>query len=238
MLFEQYYLSCLAHGSYLIGSEGEAAVVDPQRDIEIYLDAAREHGLRIRHVIETHLHADFVSGHHELAGRTGAAIYLGPGSDAAFPHVAVKDGDEVRFGRCILRFFETPGHTLESITVLVTDLDRSPEPFAALTGDTLFVGDVGRPDLSPTHTPQQLAALLYRSLFEKLLKLPDQVQVFPAHGAGSLCGRQMSSERFSTIGKERASNPMLRVASEEEFVARMTADLPPRPEYFFRDVEL
>src|SRR5579862_8099082 len=172
MYFEQFYLSCLAHASYMIGSEGVAAVVDPQRDVDLYLDEAAKHGLRIEHVIETHLHADFVSGHQELAARTGAKIYLGARAGATFPHVPVKEGDEVHFGRCVLRFLETPGHTLESICIVVTDLDRSPEPFAVLTGDTLFIGDVGRPDLSPGHTPQQLAGLLYQSLHEKLMTLP------------------------------------------------------------------
>src|SRR5271166_5224203 len=194
MYFEQFYLGCLAHASYMLGSEGEAVIVDPQRDVEIYLEAAQKHGLQIRYIFETHLHADFVSGHQELAARTGAKIYVGARAGAQFPHVAVSEGDEIRFGQCRLRFLETPGHTLESICVLVTDLDRSPEPFAVLTGDTLFIGDVGRPDLSPDHTPQQLAALLYDSLHGKLLGLPDDTLVYPAHGAGSLCGRQMSNE--------------------------------------------
>src|SRR5437867_12095307 len=140
MIFEQFYLGCLAHASYLIGSEGVAAVVDPQRDVGIYVDAAAERGLRIGHVIETHLHADFVSGHHELAARTGAEIYVGARAGATFPHVAVREGDEIRFGRCALRILETPGHTVESICILVTDLEPPPEPFAVLTGDTLFIG--------------------------------------------------------------------------------------------------
>jgi hydroxyacylglutathione hydrolase len=238
MYFEQFYLTCLSHASYMLGSEGVAAVVDPQRDINIYLDEARKNNLRIEHVIETHLHADFVSGHHELAERTGAKIYLGARAGAKFPHVPVRDGDEIAFGRCRLRFLETPGHTVESISIVVTDLDRGPEPFAVLTGDTLFIGDVGRPDLSPDHTPQQLAGLLYDSLREKLLRLPDSVEVYPAHGAGSLCGRQLSNERRSTIGKERASNYALRAASKEEFVRLLTSELPERPGYFGQDVEI
>jgi len=238
MYFEQFYLGCLAHASYMIGSEGVAAVVDPQRDVEIYLEAARQNGLRIGHVIETHLHADFVSGHRELAARTGAKIYVGAQAGAQFPHVAVSEGHEIRFGGCRLRFLETPGHTMESICVLVTDLDRSPEPFAALTGDTLFIGDVGRPDLSPGCTPQQLAGLLYDSLHGKLLSLPDDVRVYPAHGAGSLCGRQMSSERSSTIGEQRVANYALRAASRDEFVRMLTDALPERPAYFARDAEI
>src|SRR5437763_6751659 len=186
MYFQQFYLGCLSHASYVIGSEGVAAVVDPQRDVGIYIEDAVKHGLRIEYVIETHLHADFISGHAELATLTGATIYLGAQAGARFPHVPVHDGDEVRFGKCALGFLETPGHTAESISILVTDTEKSPEPFAVLTGDTLFIGDVGRPDLSPDHTPQQLAALLYDSLHNKLLRLPDEVQVFPAHGAGSL----------------------------------------------------
>jgi len=238
MYFEQFYLSCLAHASYMIGSEGVAAVIDPQRDVEIYLEDARKHGLRIEHVIETHLHADFVSGHQELAARTGAKIYVGARAGATFPHVAVHEGGEVRFGQCHLRFLETPGHTVESICILVTDLERSPEPFAVLTGDTLFIGDVGRPDLSPGFTPQQLAGLLYDSLHQKLLKLSDDVSVYPAHGAGSLCGRQISAERCSTLGKERASNYALKAASREEFVNLLTDALPERPGYFQRDAEI
>jgi rhodanese-related sulfurtransferase/glyoxylase-like metal-dependent hydrolase (beta-lactamase superfamily II) len=238
MYFEQFYLGCLAHASYMAGSEGVAAVVDPQRDVEIYLDAARQNGLRIEHVIETHLHADFVSGHHELAARTGAKIYVGARAGAQFPHVAVADGDEIRFGQCRMRFLETPGHTVESICVLLTDLDRSPDPFAVLTGDTLFIGDVGRPDLSPGHTPQQLAALLYDSLHGKLLSLPNDVRVYPAHGAGSLCGRQMSNERSSTIGEQRVANYALRAANRDEFVHLLTDALPERPAYFARDAEI
>ncbi|HUE24919.1 MAG TPA: rhodanese-like domain-containing protein [Bryobacteraceae bacterium] len=238
MYFEQFYLGCLAHASYMVGSEGIAAVVDPQRDVEIYLEAARRNGLRIEHVIETHLHADFVSGHRELAARTGAKIYVGARAGARFPHVAVCQGDEVAFGQCRLRFLETPGHTLESVCVLVSDLDRSPEPFAVLTGDTLFIGDVGRPDLSPGHTPQQLAGLLYDSLHRKLLSLPDDLRVYPAHGAGSLCGRQMSSERSSTIGEQRIKNYALQAASRDDFVHMLTDALPERPAYFARDAEI
>jgi glyoxylase-like metal-dependent hydrolase (beta-lactamase superfamily II)/rhodanese-related sulfurtransferase len=222
----------------MAGSEGVAAVVDPQRDVDVYLEAARANGLRIEHVIETHLHADFVSGHRELAARTGARIYVGAQAGAQFPHVAVSQGDEIRFGQCLLRFLETPGHTLESICVLLTDVDRSPQPFALLTGDTLFIGDVGRPDLSPSHTPRQLAGLLYDSLHQKLLKLPDGVRVYPAHGAGSLCGRQMSSERSSTIGEQRVANYALRAATRDEFVHLIADTLPERPAYFARDAEI
>jgi hydroxyacylglutathione hydrolase len=238
LYFEQFYLSCLAHASYMIASDGVAAVVDPQRDVEIYLEEASKQGFRIAHIIETHLHADFVSGHRELGARTGATIHVGAKAGALYPHHAVKESDEIRFGRAVLRFIETPGHTPESLCVLLTDLDRSPKPWAVLTGDTLFIGDVGRPDLSPEYTPQQLAALLYDSLHEKLLRLPDAVEVYPAHGAGSLCGRNISPERRSTIGKERSLNYALQPMSREEFVRLLTSDLPTRPEYFQRDAEI
>lgn len=238
IVLEHFFLGCLAHASYLVGSEGIAAVIDPQRDIDIYLKAAGEHGLRIAHIVETHLHADFVSGHHELAERTGAKIYLGDGSGAKFPHVAVKDGDWIQFGNCRFDFLQTPGHTVESICIAMADLEHASSPKALFTGDTLFVGDVGRPDLSGDYTPQELAAMLYSSLHDKLLKFPDDTLIYPAHGAGSLCGRQMSSERSSTIGKERRTNYALQAKSREEFIRVLTEGLPPRPEYFGRDVEL
>jgi hydroxyacylglutathione hydrolase len=238
VVLEQFFLGCLAHASYLVGSEGVAAVIDPQRDVDIYIDAAREKGLRIEHIIETHLHADFVSGHHELAERTGARIYLGEGSGATFPHTEVKDGDSIRFGNCRFDFMQTPGHTMESVCIVLTDLAEPSRPRAVFTGDTLFVGDVGRPDLSGDRTPQELAAFLYQSLQEKLLKLPEETEIFPAHGAGSLCGRQMGTERSSTIGKERRTNYALQAHTCEEFIHLLTDSLPPRPEYFGREVEL
>ena len=236
MYFQQFFLSCLAHASYFIGSDGVAAVVDPQRDVEIYLHEAREHGFTIKYVIETHLHADFVSGHRELADRTGAQIYLGARARAAFPHVDVHDGDELRLGKCRLRFLETPGHTLESISIVVTDEDDASLPPVVFTGDTLFIGDVGRPDLGGD--PKELAGLLYDSLHEKLLKLPDDVAVYPAHGAGSLCGRAMSEDRSSTIGRERRTNYALQASDKKAFVELLTAELPDRPGYFATDVEL
>ena len=238
MYFEQFYLGCLAHASYILGSGGEAAVVDPQRDVEIYLKAAEDNGLKIRHILETHLHADFVSGHRELAARTGARIYIGEKAGATFPHVAVRDGSELLFGICRISILETPGHTPESICLIVTDTDKRPAPWAALTGDTLFIGDVGRPDLSPDFSPQQLAAMLYHSLHSKLMKLPDDVLVYPAHGAGSLCGRNMRAERSSTIGTERLTNYALQIRTCEEFVTQLTTNLPTRPEYFAKDAEI
>jgi hydroxyacylglutathione hydrolase len=235
---DQFFLGCLAHASYLVSSEGRAAVIDPQRDVEIYLDAARQLGVTIEHVIETHLHADFVSGHHELAQRTGAKIYLGDGSGAQFPHVAVRTGDSMQFGSCRMEFLQTPGHTLESVCILMTDIANPEAPKAVFSGDTLFVGDVGRPDLSGNHTPQELAGMLYTSLHERLMTLPDDTVIYPAHGAGSLCGRQMSTERSSTIGRERRTNYALLAGNSDEFIRLLTDSLPPRPEYFGRDVEL
>jgi len=238
MYFEQFYLTCLAHASYMIGSEGEAAVVDPQRDVDLYLKAAEEQKLKIRHIFETHLHADFVSGHKELAARTGALIYIGAQAVAGFPHVALRDGFEVRVGKVRVRALETPGHTPESVCLVVTDEEKSSQPWAVLTGDTLFIGDVGRPDLSRTHTPLQLAGLLYDSLHQKLMSLPDAVLVYPAHGAGSLCGRAMRAEKSSTIGIERLTNNALQIASREEFVRQLTRNLPARPDYFLEDAEI
>lgn len=239
MYFKQHYLGCLAQASYLIGSDGEAAVVDPRRDIDVYLEEARTQGLEIRHVIETHLHADFVSGHRELAARTGAKIYFGARAGAAFDHVPVRDGDEIRMGKVVLRFLETPGHTPESVSVLVIDREKSEQAQAVLTGDTLFIGDVGRPDLvGGQMSADELAGQLYDSLHGKLLKLPDSVAVYPAHGAGSLCGRNISSDTSSTIGRERQFNYALRPMPREEFVRLMTADLPEAPAYFSRDARL
>jgi hydroxyacylglutathione hydrolase len=238
MYFEQFYLGCLAHASYLLASEGEGVVVDPQRDVELYLTAAAQHGVTIRHIFESHLHADFVSGHKELAARTGAKIYIGAPAGAMFPHLPVGDGFELKFGKALIRVLKTPGHTAESICLVVTDQEKSCAPWAVLTGDTLFIGDVGRPDLSPQHTPAQLAGMLYDSLHGKLLTLPDNVLVYPAHGAGSLCGKNMRAERWSTIGTERLTNYALQIKSREEFVTQLTSNLPARPEYFLKDAEI
>ncbi|SRR5579871_123337 len=238
MYFQQFYLTCLAQASYMIGSQGEAVVVDPQRDVDLYLDEAKAQGLAIKHVIETHLHADFVSGHREIAERVGAKIYLGAAAGAKFPHVAVHDGDEIAVGKLRLRFLDTPGHTPESMCILITDTETSDRPTKLLSGDTLFIGDVGRPDLSPSHTPRQLAGLLYDSLRTKIMTLPDDVEVYPAHGAGSLCGKNLSPERWSTIGKQKQFNYALQPMSRDAFVDMLTAELPDRPEYFAEDAAI
>ena len=237
MEIERFYLGCLAHASYLVHDNGEAAVIDPQRDVDLYIDEAQKRGLSIRWVLETHLHADFVSGHVELARRTGASIGLGAGSGAGFEHRELHDGDELPLGGGFLQVLSTPGHTEESICILAIAPDRpATQPLAVFTGDTLFIGDVGRPDLSPTKTPQQLASLLFDSLHLKLLALPEDTPVYPAHGAGSLCGRQMSHEASSTIGKERQTNYALQDMSREQFIDLLTGDLPPRPAYFQDEV--
>ena len=238
MYFEQFYLGCLAHASYMLASEGEAIVVDPRRDVEIYLKAAEAHQVSIRHIFETHLHADFVSGHRELAARTGATIYMGARAGATFPHVAVEDGFLLRAGKLRIRVLETPGHTPESICLVITDEEKSADAWAILTGDTLFLGDVGRPDLSPRYSPAQLAGMLYDSLHNKILKLADHVLVYPAHGAGSLCGRNMRAEKVSTIGTERLTNYALQIRSREEFIEQLTSNLSARPEYFLQDAEI
>ena len=240
MFFKQFYLACLAHASYLIGSEGEAAVVDPQRDVDEYIEEAEAHNLTIKYIIETHLHADFVSGHQELRARTGATIVFGEKAGAAFEHRSGKDGDEIKLGKLILRFLETPGHTPESICILVIDPTAPDQPEKLLTGDTLFIGDVGRPDLAggKGFTPQQMASLMYDSLHGKLLKLADETEVYPAHGAGSMCGKNMSKETSSTIGEQRKFNYALKPMTKEEFVQMMTAELPEAPAYFPRDAEI
>ena len=240
MFFKQFYLGCLAHASYLLGSDGHAAVIDPQRDVDQYIDVAQEHGLAIRYVIETHLHADFVSGHRELADRTGAQIVFGDRAGVTFDHLSVGDGQQLELGVVRLTFLATPGHTPEGISILAEDTSDPVAPSRVFTGDTLFIGDVGRPDLigSKGFTPEQMADLLFESLHEKLLTLGDEVEVYPAHGAGSLCGRNMSRETMSTIGEQRKLNYALQPMSREAFVAMMTTDLPDMPAYFATDAEI
>jgi glyoxylase-like metal-dependent hydrolase (beta-lactamase superfamily II)/rhodanese-related sulfurtransferase len=240
MHFKQFYLNCLAHASYLIGSDSEAAVVDPQRDIDQYLEEAAAENLKIKYIIETHLHADSVSGHRELAARTGAQIVFDEKAKATIPHQAVRDGDELMIGKVKLRILETPGHTPEGISVLVINTEVSDQPQKVLTGDTLFIGDVGRPDLAGAkgYTKEMMAAMLYDSLHEKLLRLDDAIEVYPAHGAGSMCGRNLSTETSSTIGEQRKFNYALQPMTKDEFVKLMTTDLPEAPAYFSTDAEI
>ena len=247
MIFKQFYLPCLAHASYVIGDEatGTAAVVDPQRDTDQYIAFAAEHALKIKHVFLTHLHADFVAGHLELRDREGATIYLGAVAKAAYPFTPMHDGDVLEFGRVRLKVLETPGHTPESISILVYDLnarsaENNSQPHAVLTGDTLFIGDVGRPDLRAAlgWSAAELGGMLFDSLHTKLLALPDQSLVYPAHGAGSLCGKALSKETFSTLGEQRRTNYALQPMSKEAFIQVVTADQPEAPAYFTYDAVL
>jgi len=243
MILKQFYLGCLAHASYLIGDEatGEAAVVDPQRDIDQYLAFAAEHNLHIKHVFLTHLHADFIAGHLELRDRVGAKIYLGASAKAKYAFTPLKDGEGIEFGKVRLRVLETPGHTPESISILVFDLAVSDTvPNAVLTGDTLFIGDVGRPDLRAAlgWSAAQLGGMLYESLHNKILSLPDTSLVYPAHGAGSLCGKAISKETVSTIGDQRRVNYALQPMTKDAFIQVVTADQPEAPDYFTYDAVL
>ena len=239
MIFTQYYLDCLSHASYLVGDEstGRAVVVDPRRDVEEYVADAEAAGLTIERVIETHIHADFVSGHLELAARTGAVISYGEKAEIAFPIDPLVDGQRLPLGEVTLEVIATPGHTPDSISVVVFER-ADGAPYGVLTGDTLFIGDVGRPDLLAAGglEPEEMARQLHRSL-QKLTALPDPTRVFPAHGAGSACGKHLSSETVSTIGEQRAANYALAPMSAEEFVALVTEGQPLAPGYFSYDAQ-
>ena len=236
MIFRQYQLSCLSLFSYLIGDEttSRAVVVDPQRDVTAYLHDADAHGLRIERVIETHFHADFLSGHLELAEATAAAISYGSAAVADFAIEALEHGERLELGDVVLEIRHTPGHTPESISVVVWEHASDPEPWGVLTGDTLFVGDVGRPDLltSIGWSAEDLARRLYHSLHGQLLTLPDATRVYPAHGAGSACGKAMADAVSSTIGEQRRLNYALRPMSEDDFVATVTEGQSLAPLYF------
>ena len=243
IFLKQYYLGCLAHASYLIADEasGIAIVVDPQRDVQQYIDDANHLGVNIRHVFLTHFHADFLAGHLELRDRCGASIRLGSRARAEYEFVPMKDGDTLDFPGLRLQILETPGHTIESISILVFDLQKSADkPYAVLTGDTLFIGDVGRPDLRASlgWTAQELGGHLYDSLHNKLLPLPDEILVYPAHGAGSLCGKNLSSDTVSTLGEQRRFNYALQPMTKEAFVRLVAADQPDAPAYFTYDAIL
>ena len=243
MFFHQFYLGCLSHASYLIGDEktGTAIVVDPQRDTEQYVTMAAKQGLRIEHVFLTHFHADFLAGHLELRDKFGAQLYVGHRGNTEYEVTPLRQGDRFEWGDIAIEVRETPGHTPESVCLLVFD-DVTPgaDPYGVLTGDTLFIGDVGRPDLfgSVGTTANELAALLYESLHTQLMPLPDETRVYPAHGAGSMCGKNLSTETSSTIGAQRHTNVALKAGSVEEFVALVTADQPEAPAYFSIDAML
>jgi hydroxyacylglutathione hydrolase len=243
VLIRPFYLACLAHASYLLADERTktAVVVDPQRDVDAYIEESERLGVKIKHVMLTHFHADFVAGHLELRDRCGADVHLGARAKAGYAFSPLRDGDRLAWGSLGLGVLETPGHTPEGVTLLVYDLDADPKtPKAALTGDTLFIGDVGRPDLmaSAGVTADALAGMLYESLRKKILPLPDATLVYPAHGAGSMCGKSLSNERVSTIGEQRKYNYALKARSREEFIRLVTADQPEAPAYFAHDAEM
>ena len=238
MIFTQHYLACLSHASYLIGDEstGRAVVVDPRRDVGVYLEEAAANGLAIERVIETHIHADFLSGHLELVAETGAVISYGEGADVEFPIEPLRDGQRLVLGDVSLEILATPGHTPESICIVIYEHEDDTVPYGVLTGDTLFVGDVGRPDLLASAgtdlSADALARHLYQSLRDKLLPLPDSTRIFPGHGAGSSCGKHLSTETSSTLGEQRRTNYALRSMSEDAFVAVVTEGQPTKPQYF------
>ncbi|UCG55721.1 MAG: MBL fold metallo-hydrolase [Phycisphaerales bacterium] len=233
MFVQQFFVTGLAHSSYMLGGSTTCAIVDPRRDIDVYVQAAKDMGMKVTHILETHLHADFVSGHMDLAQKTGAKIYAPASAKCRFRHKALKEGDRFRLEDMQIKVLETPGHTPEHISYVVVDKSRGPKPVAVFCGDTLFVGDVGRPDLFPGKA-RQLASKLYDSLHSKLLKLPDFCEVFPAHGAGSLCGRAMGAKRRSTIGYERLYNAALQITDRNAFIKSLTTNMPGAPDHFSR----
>ncbi len=233
MIVQSFFVPGIAHSSYILGASSTCAVIDPRRDVEIYVKAAKELNLKITHILQTHLHADFVSGHLDIARATGAPIVIPKAAGAAFEHIPVSEGDTLRLEDVLLEVLETPGHTPEHVTYVARDFARGPEPVSIFCGDTLFVGDVGRPDLFPGRAVE-LARLLYDSLHTKLLALPDFCEVYPAHGAGSLCGRSMGAKRESTIGYERRFNEALGITDLEAFVNSLTSGMPAAPDHFTR----
>lgn len=237
MIIHQHFVPGIAHSSYTVAGNNTCAVIDPERNIHPYLDYAKQMGLKITHILETHLHADFVSGHLDLAEATGARIYAPASGNFAFPHEPLKEGDRIKLEDIIFSVIETPGHTPEHISYIAIDTSRADTPVSLFCGDTLFVGDVGRPDLFPGRG-EELASSLYSSLHEKILKLPDHCEVYPAHGMGSLCGRAMSAKRTSTIGYEREYNYALQIADRQEFINSLTSDMPASPDHFPRCSEI
>ena len=236
MKIEQIYTGCLAQGAYYIESEGEVAIVDPLREIQPYIDKANSENATIKYVFETHFHADFVSGHIDLANKTGATIIYGPGAETSYKIHSAKDGEEVKLGKITIKALHTPGHTLESTTYLL--IDENGKNHAIFSGDTLFLGDVGRPDLAIKSdlTKEDLASMLYDSLRNKIMPLADEVIVYPAHGAGSACGKNLSKETVGTIGDQKKTNYALRAdMSKEEFVKEVLDGMPPPPQYFAKN---
>ena len=233
----QFFVPGIAHSSYIVAGDKTCAVIDPERDVTRYLDAATQMGLRITIIMETHLHADFVSGHLDLADATGARIYASRSGNCAFPHVPLVEGDEIQLETIHFSVIETAGHTPEHVCYIATDKTRGATPIALFSGDTLFVGDVGRPDLFPGRA-RELASSLYDNLHQKILTLPDECEVYPAHGMGSLCGRAMSAKRSSTIGYEKKYNYALQISDRREFIRSLTSNMPQAPDHFFRGSEI
>lgn len=233
MIIKQFFIEKIAHSSYLIGSKKACAIVDPCRDADRYILAAEKEGLKITHILETHLHADFVSGHMDLADMTGADIYAPGNGKCEFEHIPVGEGSSFSIEDLDFYVHDTPGHTPDCILYLVTDRSRGDDPVAVFTGDTLFVGDVGRPDLFPGMA-DELAGLLYDNLHNIVEKIPDHCIVYPAHGAGSLCGKAMGAMRLSTVGYEKKFNPSFLIRDKEEFIRSLTEDMPPAPDHFSR----
>ncbi len=233
MLIKHFFINKIAHSSYILAGSDICAVIDPQRDIDIYIEEARALGVKITHILQTHLHADFVSGHMDLAQKTGAKIYVAKSAKCTFDHVALSEGDSIKIEHIVIKVLETPGHTPEHLCYVVVDTSRGEDPVCAFVGDTLFVGDVGRPDLFPD-IAEELAGKLYHSLFDKILKLPDFCEVMPAHGAGSLCGRAMGAKWRTTIGYERKYNAALQIRDKTQFIKSLTEDMPPAPDHFSR----
>lgn len=238
MYVEQLYTNCLAQGAYLIVSEGEAAFIDPLRETQPYLDLAKKHHATIKYIFETHFHADFVSGHVDLAKLSGAHIVFGPGAETTYNSVIAKDGQEFKVGKLTIKVLHTPGHTPESVTYLL--IDEHGKQHCIFTGDTLFIGDVGRPDLAikSNLTQEDLAGMLYDSLRNKIIPLPDDLIVYPAHGAGSACGKNMSKETFDTLGHQKEVNYALRDLTKEQFVKELTTGILPPPQYFAKNAAL
>lgn len=232
MLLKHFFTGKIAHSSYILAGKNSCAIIDPQRDVDFYISEARALGVDITHILQTHLHADFISGHMDLA-KTGAKIYAPQSADCTFDHVPLSEGDTVELEDMVLKVLETPGHTPEHLSYVVVDKSRSDAPVGAFVGDTLFVGDVGRPDLFPDMA-QELAGQLYHSLHDKLLQLPDHVEVYPAHGAGSLCGRAMGAKWTTTIGYERRFNEALQIKEKSDFIKSLTENMPPAPDHFSR----
>jgi hydroxyacylglutathione hydrolase len=233
MLIKHYFLEKIAHSSYILAGKQTCAVIDPRRDVDIYINEARDLGVTITHILETHLHADFISGHMDLAAKTGAKIYVPKSGNCKFEHVPVSEGDTINIEDMRLDVLETPGHTPEHVVYVVTDKSRGESPISAFVGDVLFVGDVGRPDLF-RDIASELAGKLFDSLHNKLLKLPDYCEIYPAHGAGSLCGRSMGAKWTSTIGYERRYNSSLQIKDKNEFIRALTSNMPPAPDHFSR----